>query len=127
VSAARVELKLSVGRPAVNRRHFARAAVDLPAQYAVAGQPPWRASTIVDIGAGGVRLQTLDDIANVRNLTIRFALEGNALCAVARIVLSAFDRSRQCFISGAAFTAIDPQARQQIAQHVTELRARGTT
>jgi c-di-GMP-binding flagellar brake protein YcgR len=108
-----------------NRRHFSRAAVTLPAQYAIAGQPPWHSSTIVNIGGGGVRLETVEQLVNVTDLSIRFTLDGTTLVAPSRIVQSSFDRSAQCYVSGAAFTSIDPRAQQKIVSHVAELLARG--
>ena len=110
----------------VTRRRFARVPVDLPAQYEVRGHPRWHSSSIINIGGGGVRLQTMEDIAEGTAISLRFDVEGTPIVATARIVLSAFDRAKQCYFSSAAFMAIDLESQLRIEQRVLELRASGT-
>jgi hypothetical protein len=109
-----------------SRRQFARMLVDLPATFALGERPDWENCSIVNIGGGGLRLQTRYKIAGgVSNVTIRFDFEGVPVVAQARVVDSMFDRSRDGFFSSAAFTSIDPVQRQRIAERVDELRAAG--
>jgi hypothetical protein len=106
----------------VSARRFARAAVDLPAQYAVEGQPDWHTSLIDDLGGGGVRLQTEEDVAAGTVVTLRFNIDGTPISATARIAMSLFDKSRARFVHGVAFTSIDPQQQQAIVQRVVTLQ-----
>jgi hypothetical protein len=111
-----------------SRRQFARVPVDLPATFALGERPEWEHCSIVNIGGGGVRIQTRYKIAGgVPTVSLRFEFEGMPVVAKARVVDSAFDRSRDSFFSSAAFTAIDPVQQQRIAQRVTELRAAGSS
>jgi hypothetical protein len=107
-----------------SRRQFARIAVDLPATFALGERPDWEHCSIVNLGGGGVRIQTRHKIAGgVANISLRFEFEGVPIDAKARVVDSTFDRSRDGFFSSAAFTTIDPAQQQRIAERVAELRA----
>jgi hypothetical protein len=103
-------------------RRFARVAVDLPVQYAIEGQPGWHASIIDDLGGGGVRLQTQDDVAAGTVVSLRFDIDGTPIAATARVAMSLYDRSRARYFHGVAFTAIDPHQRETIVQRVDALR-----
>jgi len=107
-----------------SRRQFARVPVDLPATFALGERPDWEHCSIVNIGGGGVRIQTRYKIAGgVANISLRFEFEGMPISAKARVVDSTFDRSRDGFFSSAAFTTIDPAYQQKIAERVAALRA----
>lgn len=112
---------LEKSAPIVPRR-FARAAVDLPAQYAVEGQSGWRTSIIDDLGGGGVRLQTQEDVAAGTVVSLRFDIEGTPISATARVAMSLFDKSRSRYVHGVAFTSIDPQAQATIVKRVVVLQ-----
>jgi hypothetical protein len=103
-------------------RRYDRATVDLPAQYAIAGEPDWRPSTIEVLGGGGVRLQTQEDVAAGTVVTLRFDIEGTPITATARIAMSLFDEARSHFVHGAAFTAIDPEQQNTIQLRVVALQ-----
>jgi len=103
-------------------RRFARVAVDLPARYAIEGQLGWRASMIDDLGGGGVRLQTEDDVAAGTIVVLQFELEGTPISVRARVAMSLYDRTRSRYIHGVAFTAIEPQQRERIVRRVDVLR-----
>jgi hypothetical protein len=107
---------------AVVPRRFARAAVDLPAQYAVEGRPGWHTSTIDNLGGGGVRLQTEEDVAAGTVVRLRFDVEGTPISATALVAMSLFDKSRERFIHGVAFTAIDPHEQETIVKRVIALQ-----
>jgi hypothetical protein len=112
----------STSREAVIPRRFARAAVDLPAQYALEGEPVWHTSIIDDLGGGGVRLQTQEDVAAGSVVSLRFDIEGMPIRATARVAMSLFDKSRERFVHGVAFTAIDPQQQATIVKRVVVLQ-----
>ncbi len=115
------------GAPQANvpltRRRFSRVVVDLPGQYAIADRPDWERCSIVNIGAGGVRLQTLAKIAVGTRISVRFEFDRAPLVVKARIVDSTFDRPHGSFFSSAAFTSLDDELHQQIERRVDELHA----
>jgi PilZ domain len=111
----------------ISRRRFSRVAVDLPAHFAIGERPHWDNCSIVNIGGGGVRLQTLQRLAGGLSVSIRFDFDGTPIVAKARIVDSTFDRPRGSFFSSAAFTSIDPDHQQKIEGRVIELRAAAKT
>ncbi len=113
-------------RTSVIPRRFARAAVDLPAQYAVEGKPEWHTSTIDDLGGGGVRLQTREDVAAGTVVSLRFDIEGLPISATARVAMSLFDKARSRFVHGVAFTSIDPQQQATIVKRVVVLQGEKT-
>jgi hypothetical protein len=109
---------LETRSPIVPRR-YARAAVDIPVDYAIEGTPGWRTGRIDDLGGGGVRLQTQDDIAAGTIVSLRFEVEQTQIRVTSRIAMSLHDRARECYVHGAAFTSIDPSDRLTIVAHVT--------
>jgi hypothetical protein len=90
-------------------RRYARAAVDLPARYSIEGRPGWHTSMIDDLGGGGARLQTQEDVSAGTVLSLNFDIEGTPITVTARIAMSLFDKARARFVHGVAFTAIDPR------------------
>jgi hypothetical protein len=109
------------GPAAVLRRRYSRAAVDLPARYAIEGQPAWHASIIDELGGGGLRLQTEEDVAAGTIVALQFELDGVPIAVTARVAMSLFDRSRARFLHGVAFTSIEPLAREAIVNRVSAL------
>lgn len=107
--------------PTLPRRRFARAAVDLPAQYAIEGQAAWHASVIDELGGGGVRLQTQHDVAAGTVVALQFELDGVPIAVTARVAMSLFDGARGRFVHGVAFMTIDPLAREAIVNRVSAL------
>lgn len=116
--------KTPEGSAPVVPRHYERAAVDLSAQYAIEGRPGWNTSTIDDLGGGGVRLQTEEDVAAGTLLALRFEVGGKPIAATARVAMSLFDQSRSRYVHGVAFTAIEPEQQQTIVRRVVELQGR---
>lgn len=107
-----------------SRRQFARIAVDFPATFAIGHPPDWENCSVVNLGGGGLRIQTRYQIAaTVSTISIRFAFEGLPVVAKAKVVDSTFDRTSESYFSSAAFTSIDPAHQQRIVQRVVELRA----
>ncbi len=108
--------------PPIIVRRFARAAVELPAQYAREDRPSWQWSVIDDLGGGGVRLQTKEDFEPGTLLLLRFDIKGRPVRATARVAMSLFNKSSARYIHGLAFTAIDPVEQKIIVERVFELR-----
>ncbi|MGD0475544.1 MAG: PilZ domain-containing protein [Candidatus Velthaea sp.] len=109
------------------RRRFSRVAVDLRAQYSVGERPDWQNCTIVNIGAGGVRLQSLTRLFGGASVSIRFDFDRRPIVVKARIVDSMFDRERGSYFSSAAFMSMPPEQQLEIDERVDELRAAGQT
>jgi c-di-GMP-binding flagellar brake protein YcgR len=106
--------------PSVERRYL-RAAVNLAAQYTIEGNVGWSQCMIDDLGGGGVRLLTEEDLAAGTTIALRFVVDGTPIVSTARVVMSLFDKSRDRYIHGAAFTAIQPAHRQTILNRVFAL------
>jgi c-di-GMP-binding flagellar brake protein YcgR len=104
-------------------RRFPRVPVDLAAQYAIEGQPDWHTSVIDDLGGGGVRLETQEDVAAGTIVSLRFDVEGTSIRATARVAMSLFDRSRARYVHGVAFTSIDPAQQRAIVRRVVALQS----
>lgn len=99
-------------------RRYARVPIEVRATYAVGGEPENRSGVISDIGAGGVLLETDEDLMVGVTLALTFPLDGAALSATGRVVLSYFDGGKKRFRHGIAFTAIDPGQQVIIATYV---------
>jgi len=106
------------------QRRFARAAVDLPTAYAVDGRAGSRSGHITDLGGGGLRLETDEDLPSGTALELEFSIPGRPVGASGRVVMSYFDATSKRFGHGVAFTAIEPAAQEAIAGYVLAL-ARG--
>jgi hypothetical protein len=105
-------------QPAAAMRRFVRVTVDIPAAYSVSGRDGRRRARIDDLGAGGVRLESDEDLAAGTVVTIHFPVEAQEIVASGRIALSFFDGTRARFLHGVAFTAISPDHRAVIAAYV---------
>jgi hypothetical protein len=105
----------------IGPRRYLRAAVSLPAQYALDGDADWNACMIDNLGGGGVRIQTEADLAAGTIIALRFIVDALQITATGRIAMSLFDRSRACFIHGVAFTAIHPEMQEALVRRVVTL------
>ncbi len=114
-------------------RKDARANVQLDVDYA---QEDARASALpektsravaIDLGAGGVRLATDEDLPLGTVLLLRFHVPSLERVVVARgrIVLSFYNANDQRYLHGIAFTQIDPRDQTEIRAYVEGLAERG--
>ena len=111
----------SAPQPAHVARRYARAVVELPAQYSIDGADEWKSAVIDNVGGGGVRLQTREDVAAGTVVGLRFEIDGSPVSATARIAMSLYDAPRERYVHGAAFTAIAAAARATIVARVGAL------
>jgi len=102
------------------QRRFARASVDLEADFTALGQPSERPAQIGDLSGGGLRLMTDQDLPAGSIIAVRFTLGERRIRAQCRVVLSYFDAKTNRFGHGVAFTAIEPGAQAAIAAFVAE-------
>jgi hypothetical protein len=105
------------------RRRFGRVNVDLPARFALGGLQEWRDCSIVNIGGGGVRLQTLERVPVGKTVSLRFVFEHVAIEAKARIVDLVYEPSNGGYFASAAFSSIVAERQQHIEARVAALRA----
>jgi c-di-GMP-binding flagellar brake protein YcgR len=109
-------------------RKYVRARVKLPVWYtredAVGARiaEPKQAEAI-DLGGGGVRLATDEDLPLGTVLLLRFRVPATdrELVMRGRIVLSFYNANEQRFFHGIAFTQIDPRDQDEIVRYVEDL------
>ena len=109
------------------RRRFGRVDVDIPAKFAIGTLAEWEDCSIINIGGGGVRLQTLERVPVGKTISLRFVFEHMPIEAKARIVDLAYEPSNGGYFASAAFSSIAPERQQHIEQRVTALRATNAT
>src|SRR5260370_40074761 len=100
----------------LQRRQYVRVAVSLPVEFSLEGDSTAHAGSVLDLGAGGMRLVAPYDLPPRSTLEIRFKLpgQGSAIRVRGRAVLSAFLGTEKTFHHGIAFTSIDPEDRRAI-------------
>ena len=105
---------------AVNRRRYVRVAVDTTIAYTLDGQSESKTGHSSDLGGGGVRLATQEDLPLGTVLVLRFRLPGidRELAGRGRIVLSFYNAEQKRFLHGIAFTQIDPRDQDAIVGYV---------
>jgi c-di-GMP-binding flagellar brake protein YcgR len=104
------------------RRRYVRVPVGLDVNYVRDGFDEAKAGRLSDLGGGGVRLASDEDLALGAVLLLRFELPtaSRELVARGRIVLSFYDAEAQQFFHGIAFTQIDPRDQEVIVTYVND-------
>jgi c-di-GMP-binding flagellar brake protein YcgR len=105
----------------VYRRRFVRVGVATPVKYSLDGEDTTtKLGDSNDLGGGGIRLKTVDDIPFGAVLLMRFPLpvSGREVAARGRIVLSFYNAETKQFNHGVAFTQIDPKDQEEIVHYV---------
>jgi hypothetical protein len=103
------------------RRQFERVAVDLPGTYRLGDLDDLHTSRLINLSAGGVCLESEDDLAAGTVVRIRFALNGQEIPAAGRVAMSYRDGKTKRFGHGIAFTAFEnPRHQEYIAHYVAE-------
>ncbi|GAC1422735.1 MAG: hypothetical protein NVSMB64_31040 [Candidatus Velthaea sp.] len=116
VSSSRGAIDASV----TAQRRYVRAPVDIAVDYTVDSREGTRRGRIDDLSAGGVRLETDEDLAAGSVLRLSFPVGEMPITPTGRVVMSFFDGGRKRFLHGIAFTAIDPAHRDAIAAKVAQ-------
>ncbi|HMD01728.1 MAG TPA: PilZ domain-containing protein [Candidatus Baltobacteraceae bacterium] len=103
------------------RRRYVRVPVSLEVSYVREGTDAAKAGTLGDLGGGGVRLASDEDLPLGAVLLLRFAMPdvSREVVARGRIVLSFYDAEAQQFFHGIAFTQIDPRDQEAIVVFVS--------
>ena len=104
----------------VYRRRFVRVGVATAVKYTLEGEDVTKVGDSNDLGGGGIRLKTADDIPFGAVLLMRFPLpvSGREVTARGRIVLSFYNAESKQFNHGVAFTQIDPKDQEEIVRYV---------
>ena len=102
------------------RRRYVRVSVATEITYTREGDDEPRAGSSSDLGGGGVRLATDEDLPLGSILMLRFPLPGvdRAVIVRGRIVLSFYNAEDKRFMHGIAFTSIDPRDQEEIVRYV---------
>lgn len=112
-------------------RKYVRAEVQLSVTYAredAGGRSDEKQAEAIDLGGGGIRLSTDEDLPLGTVLLLRFRIPGGTREMVmrGRIVLSFYKANEKRFFHGIAFTQVDPSDQTQIVQYVDGLSAQET-
>jgi c-di-GMP-binding flagellar brake protein YcgR len=101
------------------RRRYVRVPVSVPVPYEREGAEGIRHGRSSDLGGGGIRLGTDEDIPLGSVLLLRFKLPGGEreMLARGRIVLSFYNAEESRFFHGIAFTQIDPRDQEEIVRY----------
>ncbi len=104
----------------VYRRRYVRVAVAMPVSYTREGEEPSKNGHMSDLGGGGIRLATDEDLPLGTVMLLRFTLPNleRELVARGRIVLSFYNAEDKRFFHGIAFTQIDPRDQEEIIGYV---------
>ncbi len=102
------------------RRRYVRVAVQTNIGYTVDGRPEAHTAYSSDLGGGGIRIATDEDLPLGSVLLLRFALPGveREVNVKGRIVLSFYNAENKRFLHGIAFTQIDPRDQEEIIRYV---------
>jgi c-di-GMP-binding flagellar brake protein YcgR len=102
------------------RRRYVRVAVETMISYTRDGHAEPKVGHSSDLGGGGIRLATDEDLPLGTVLLLRFPLPGidREVMVRGRIVLSFYNAEEKRFFHGIAFTQIDPRDQEEIIRYV---------
>ncbi|GAC1305439.1 MAG: hypothetical protein NVSMB19_16920 [Vulcanimicrobiaceae bacterium] len=102
------------------RRRYVRVSVATKISYTRDGEDVPKVGYTSDLGGGGVRLATDEDLPLGSVLMLRFPLPAaeREVVVRGRIVLSFYNAEDQRFMHGIAFTSINPRDQEEIIRYV---------
>jgi c-di-GMP-binding flagellar brake protein YcgR len=111
---------LAKGTEIPYRRRYVRVAVATNIAYTVDGRPEAQTAYSSDLGGGGIRIATDEDLPLGSSLLLRFPLPNveREVTVRGRIVLSFYNAEDKRFLHGVAFTQIDPRDQEEIIRYV---------
>lgn len=103
------------------RRKYVRVAVATTITYSRDGEEGTKIGHSSDLGGGGVRLASDEDLPLGSVLVLRFSIPSlkREIVAKGRIVLSFYNAEDNRFFHGVAFTSIDPRDQEEIVRYVS--------
>jgi c-di-GMP-binding flagellar brake protein YcgR len=118
-----VRREAQTATPQPRQRRFLRAPVNLAATFLLAGAGDPQNGDVTDLGGGGLRLSTGDDLPPGSTVQIRFRLplDDEEVAVTGRTVMSFFNGSKKRYEHGVAFAQIDAARRDAIVRYITEL------
>jgi c-di-GMP-binding flagellar brake protein YcgR len=104
------------------RRKYARVEYSMPITYQREGAEEPKMGHSSDVGGGGLRLSTDEDLPLGDVLLLRFKLPicDREMVARGRIVLSFYSAEAKQFFHGMSFTHIDPRDQEEIVRFVAD-------
>lgn len=109
--------------PQQQQRRYLRAKVDLPLTFMLEGDTSTAFSGRArDLGGGGLRLETTEDLPQGALLTLRFSVPSgrHEMMMRGRIVLSFYNAATKQYGHGIAFTQVAPDDQESIVAFVHE-------
>jgi c-di-GMP-binding flagellar brake protein YcgR len=108
------------GNSGAYRRRYVRVDVSAEVSYSRDGEEATKAGHSSDLGGGGMRLATGEDLPLGTVLMLRFTLPDvtREIVVRGRIVLSFYNAETKEFFHGIAFTHIDPRDQEEIIRYV---------
>ncbi len=102
------------------RRRYVRVAISTTISYTRDGDEESKIGHSSDLGGGGIRLATDEDLPLGTVLLLRFPLPAidREVMVRGRIVLSFYNAEEKRFFHGIAFTQIDPRDQEEIIRYV---------
>ena len=106
------------------QRRYYRAPVDLNVVYWCDERKGARSAMISDLGGGGLRLETDEELPHGTALTIQFALPGSAqrLQAKGHVVLSFLNPVHHRIAHGVAFDSIEQDHQERVVKFIHEVQ-----
>lgn len=106
------------------QRRFARADVTIAAQYSTASKSDKVAGEIVNLGGGGIRIASTEDLQRGEVVTVHFQLPSvkHEIIVRGKVVLSFYEAAGSRFAHGLAFTQIAVDDQASIVAHVESLQ-----
>jgi c-di-GMP-binding flagellar brake protein YcgR len=103
------------------RRQYVRVDVEMTVKYARDGEMESKTGFSSDLGGGGIRLATEEDLPLGAVLMLHFPVPHieREMVAKGRIVLSFYNAEDKRFLHGIAFTQIDPRDQEEIVKYVS--------
>ncbi|MDQ2816818.1 MAG: PilZ domain-containing protein [Candidatus Eremiobacteraeota bacterium] len=110
----------------LQRRQYVRVGVTFPVDFTMEDDASAHSGSVLDLGAGGMRLVSSYDLPARSIIGLTFTLPGTDRAMGLRgvVVLSFFSRTEEKFHHGIAFTSMDAQSKQAIVEFVEEAAAR---
>jgi c-di-GMP-binding flagellar brake protein YcgR len=111
----------AAGGEGIYHRKYVRVAVATDVVYTRDGDESAKTGKSSDLGGGGIRLATDEDLPLGSVLMLRFTLPSasHEIVARGRIVLSFYNAEDKRYFHGIAFTQIDPREQAEIVEYVT--------
>lgn len=123
-AAATPERRASAQPARSQQRRYYRAPVDVEIVYLCDDRKGARNGQVSDLGGGGLRMESDEEIPHGTNVTMRFPLPGSAhlLTVKGHVVLSFWNPVHHTIAHGIAFTVIGQDDQERIVKFIHEVQ-----